>query len=91
VTDLSQFKVEQEKIKNNFADKFKSYFLSPLVHGIVGFTFVLITTAIVKLFFLKAANEFHFIMNSYEMIFSLLAGILFFIIKLKKQCNRIQY
>jgi len=91
VTDLSQYKVKQEKIKNNFEDEFKSYFLSSLVYGILGFAFVLITTAIVKLFFLKAANEFHFIMNSYEMIFSLLAGILFFIIKLKKHSNRIQY
>ncbi len=83
--DLSKFKVEQSKPGNDFRQDLKSYFLAPLTYGLIGFIVVLTTIITVRLFFLTAANEFHFAMNSNEMIFSLLTGAFFFGVSLKNK------
>ncbi|GEM_PF-5255509 len=71
-----------KKSNNNFVSDLKNLFFSPIIHGIVGAVIFLSTMLVIKMFALRMVSNFNFMIDTQELVLTLLVGSFFFTVQL---------
>lgn len=85
MNNLQKFKRIERQSDNSFSTNFKNLFLSPIFHGLFASIIFLSTTLVVRMLFIKSSTVSSFFISPNELVLSLLAGVLFFSVRLKSK------